>query len=163
MLTPGMNDHGLGPGIGEFTFGHGGADEGFRAELTAWKDQPNALVIMVNSDNGSIIPEIKLAIAREYNLPGIEPDIKKRIELPVDELSKYCGKYRIDAFGALEIFHLDKDLGVYADFIGDTLHLFPESDTLFYDRMDGTEFRFKIEDDSVTAFEVQRFTANRIP
>ena len=25
MLTPGMNGHGLGPGIGEFNFGHGGA------------------------------------------------------------------------------------------------------------------------------------------
>jgi CubicO group peptidase (beta-lactamase class C family) len=77
MLTPGMNDHGLGPGIGEFTFGHGGADEGFRADLTAWKDTPNALVIMVNSDNGSIISEVKLAIAKAYNLPGIEPNIKK--------------------------------------------------------------------------------------
>jgi CubicO group peptidase (beta-lactamase class C family) len=77
MLTPGMNDHGLGPGIGEFTFGHGGADEGFRADLTAWKDTPNALVIMVNSDNGSIISEVKLAIAKAYNLPGIEPNIRK--------------------------------------------------------------------------------------
>jgi len=26
MLTPGMNDHGLGPGVNEHTFGHGGAD-----------------------------------------------------------------------------------------------------------------------------------------
>jgi len=40
-----MNDHGLGPGIGKFTFGHGGADEGFRANLTAWRDTHNALVI----------------------------------------------------------------------------------------------------------------------
>ena len=56
MLTPGMNGHGLGPGVGDFTFGHGGADEGFRARLIVWKDTPNAVVIMVNSDNGKIIP-----------------------------------------------------------------------------------------------------------
>ena len=162
MLTPGMNDHGLGPGIGEFTFGHGGADEGFRADLTAWKDTPNALVIMVNSDNGSIISEVKLAIAKVYNLPGIEPNIKKVVQIPEEKLNKYAGKYSIDALGELELFESKGHLGVYADFIGDTIQLLAESDTLFFDKSDGTPFRFSIEDDSVTGFEVQRFTAERV-
>ncbi len=70
MLTPGKNNHGLGPGISEHTFGHGGADEGFRAQMLAWKETPHAVVIMVNSDNGSIIQEIMLSIAKEYDLPG---------------------------------------------------------------------------------------------
>jgi CubicO group peptidase (beta-lactamase class C family) len=162
MLTPGMNDHGLGPGIGEFTFGHGGADEGFRADLTAWKDTPNALVIMVNSDNGSIISEVKLAIAKAYNLPGIEPNIKKVVQIPEEKLNKYTGKYRIDALGELEIFESKGHLGVYADFIGDTIHLLAESDTLFFEKSDGTSFNFSLERDSVIGFEVQRFTAKRV-
>ncbi|HBH49672.1 MAG TPA: serine hydrolase [Bacteroidales bacterium] len=162
MLTPGMSDHGLGPGIGEFTFGHGGADEGFRADLTAWKDTPNALVIMVNSDNGSIISEVKLAIAREYNLPGIEANIKKVVQLPTESLEKYTGKYKIEDLGELEIFELKGHLGAYADFIGDTIQLLAESDTLFFEKSDGTSFNFSIQGDSVMGFEVDRFTAERV-
>ena len=162
MLTPGMNDHGLGPGIGEFTFGHGGADEGFRADLTAWKDTPNALVIMVNSDNGRIISEVKLAIAKAYNLPGIEPNVKKVIQLPRERLEKYTGKFKIEGLGELEIFELKGHLGVYADFIGDTAHILAENDTIFFEKSDGTPFRFSIEADSVVGFDVQRFTAKRV-
>ena len=73
MLTRGM----IGSGISEFTFGPGGADEGYQADLTAWKNLPNALVNMVNSDNGSIIDEVTLATAKKYYWPGIEPNIKK--------------------------------------------------------------------------------------
>jgi CubicO group peptidase (beta-lactamase class C family) len=91
MLTPGMNNHGLGPGVSEFTFGHGGADEGFRADLTAWKDKPYAIVVMVNSDNGTIMQEIKLAFAREFNLPGFAADVRKITEIPDEKLDRYTG------------------------------------------------------------------------
>jgi CubicO group peptidase (beta-lactamase class C family) len=84
MLTPGMNDHGLGPVVTEHYFGHGGADEGFRARLVAWKSKAFAVVIMVNSDNGSIIQELILAIAGEYDLPGIEPEVREIKELPAE-------------------------------------------------------------------------------
>ncbi|MCG8309289.1 MAG: serine hydrolase [Cytophagales bacterium] len=163
MLTPGMNGHGLGPGIGEYTFGHGGADEGFRADMTAWKDKSNAIVIMVNSDNGKIIQEVKLVIAKEYNLPGIEPDIRRTAEMSEEELNHYAGKYEIENLGVLEIFESEKHLALHADFIGDTVHILPESDTVFFDRNDGTAFKFTIEDDSVTGFNVQHFTAKRVP
>ena len=91
MLTAGLNGHGLGPGVDEHTFGHGGADEGFRANLIAWKEQPVALVIMVNSDNGQIIREVQLAVAIEYDLPGIEPNIKHVVSFTDGELEKYIG------------------------------------------------------------------------
>lgn len=163
MLTPGMNDHGLGPGIGEFTFGHGGADEGFRANLTAWKDTPNAIVIMVNSDNGSIIDEVKLAIAKEYNLPGIKPDIKKVIQIPVERLEKYTGRYKVDVLGEFELLNLADHLGLVGEFLGgDTLHMKAERDSIFFDIDDGTEFTFILQDDSVTGFSVQRFQAVRV-
>ena len=42
-------------------------DDGDR--LIAWKDQPFAAVIMVNSDNDSVIREVLLAIVSEYELP----------------------------------------------------------------------------------------------
>ena len=162
MLTPGMNDHGLGPGIGEFTFGHGGADEGFRADLTAWKDTPNALVIMVNSDNGSIIDEVKLAIAKEYNLPGIEPNLKKVVQITAEKLNRYTGKYRIDELGELEIMNLSNQLMVVGEFLHDTLRIRAESDSVFFTTDDGTTLTFSIQDDSVMGFKVQQFTAKRV-
>ncbi len=77
MLTAGMNDQGLGPAVSEFSFGHSGADEGFGAIMIAWKDLPYAVVIRINSDNGSIIQEILLSSAAEYDLPGVSPNRRK--------------------------------------------------------------------------------------
>jgi CubicO group peptidase (beta-lactamase class C family) len=161
MLTPGMNDHGLGPGIGEFTFGHGGADEGFRAQLTAWKEQPTALVIMVNSDNGKIMRELMLAIAAEYDLPGFTPNIKHVIDFPSEELTKYVGAYEIDDVGPMTIQLADGVLEVIAEFIDEPVYLLSQSDTLFFDRSDGTSFDFEIVEDKVTGFMVRGYKATR--
>lgn len=51
MLTPGMNDHGLGPVITAdgLRFGHGGADDGFQAEMTGFLDGRAGVVVMTNS------------------------------------------------------------------------------------------------------------------
>ena len=136
--------------------------EGFRAYLTAWKETPNALVVMVNSDNGSILDEIRLAVAKEYKLPGIKPNIKKVTKLTHDQLKKYKGRYKIDELGEVDIFNLKEHLGAYADFIGDTVHILAENDSVFFDRDDGTPFKFIFKEDSASGFSVQRFTARRV-
>jgi hypothetical protein len=117
---------------------------------------------MVNSDNGSIIGEVKLAIAKEYNLPGIEPNVKKVVQIPRERLAQYTGSYRIEELGELEILNLTDHLGIVSEFLGDTLHMKAESDTIFFDVDDGTTFTFAVEDDSVMGFQVQRFTAVRV-
>src|SRR5262249_55092761 len=47
-------------------FGHGGADEGFRAGLLVHRDKGYGVAVMVNSDNGEIINEIFRSVAKEY-------------------------------------------------------------------------------------------------
>jgi CubicO group peptidase (beta-lactamase class C family) len=162
MLTPGMNGHGLGPAASELTFGHGGADEGFRAQLTAWKNEPHAVVIMVNSDNGKIMREVMLSIAEEYDLASVEPEVKKVISLSEEELQKYIGKFQVGDIGVLEIKILDGHLIWEAEFIDQTIHLAAESETSFFDRNDGTEIEYDILDGKVTGFTVQRIKALRI-
>lgn len=162
MLTPGMNNHGLGPSVGDYTFGHGGADEGFRAQLTAWNDTPTALVVMVNSDNGKIIRELQLAIANEYNLHGIEPNIKKVVAFSSDELAKYVGRYEIENLGQLNITVVDEQLQLEAEFIDEPVTLRAESDTLFFDIKDGTTLDFDLEAGVVSGFMVQRRQAKRL-
>jgi CubicO group peptidase (beta-lactamase class C family) len=55
MLTPGLNQQGLGPGTGGSDkrpyFTHGGANEGYRCNLVAYNDG-DGVVIMTNGDNG---------------------------------------------------------------------------------------------------------------
>lgn len=162
MVTPGMNGHGLGPGVGEHTFGHGGADEGFRANLTAWKEQPIALVIMVNSDNGQIIREVQLAVAKEYDLLGIEANIKHTVSFTDDELKKYVGNYELENVGPLSISLIDNQLAISADFIDEPVYLLAESDTLFFDQGDGTSVTFEIEGGKVTGLVAQRTHATKV-
>ncbi len=80
LLTPDDFGHGLGPGIQADIgfFGHGGANEGFRCNLTAQLDGGQGLVVMTNSDSGGTLArEILLSVAREYGWDGIGPTVKQ--------------------------------------------------------------------------------------
>ncbi|MEO1053408.1 MAG: serine hydrolase domain-containing protein [Bacteroidota bacterium] len=162
MLVPGMNDHGLGPAVAEHTFGHGGADEGFRADLVTWKEKPVAAVIMVNSDNGSIIQEIKLSIAKEYGLPGIEP-IKRVIqEQSTEELQRFIGKYNIPDLGEVEIVVKDNGLAHIAPFTPVPIILLPASDSTFFNKNNGEYLQFLRDGDAITGFKFYGFEASKI-
>jgi CubicO group peptidase (beta-lactamase class C family) len=162
MLTPGMNDHGLGPGVTEHTFGHGGSDQGFQARLVAWKKHPVAFVIMVNSDNGSIIQEIMLSLAKEYKLPGIEPSTRIIREQSVKELQRFIGKYNFPGLGDANIIIKDKGLELSAGFRDEPIFIVPESDSTFFDKTNGVYFNFKFEGEKVMGFKVHHIEVSRI-
>ena len=75
-LTPAVDAHAaLGVFIdsaeGAEYFQHGGANEGFRCQYIGSLNGGDGLVIMVNSDNGDIIPEIINSISRVYHWRGL--------------------------------------------------------------------------------------------
>ncbi len=79
MLREQKKPYGLGFGLdqvgGSSRFGHGGADEGFQALLSATMDG-QGFVIMTNSDNGiRLANEIRMSIAAAYHWPD-KPDSK---------------------------------------------------------------------------------------
>ncbi|MCP3063486.1 serine hydrolase [Myxococcus sp. K38C18041901] len=47
--------------VGKAWFGHGGGNEGYRANLTAFTESGNGVAIMTNSDNGSLLFERLIA------------------------------------------------------------------------------------------------------
>jgi len=161
MLTPGMNDHGLGPQAGKERFGHGGADEGFRANMIAWKNEPYALVVMVNSDNGQIMQEFQLAIAKEYGLSGIVADVREIVKMSSEELQKYVGKFQVGDIGVVEVENTGSSLLFKAPFIQQRVELVAQSETRFFDKADGTPITFELKDGKVTGFKVQGLTATR--
>ena len=85
MLTPGMNNHGLGPVITAdgLRFGHGGADDGFQAEMTGFLDGQAGVVVMANSDNGGrLAQELILTLGNLYGWPGIKPVERTVADVP---------------------------------------------------------------------------------
>lgn len=162
MLVPGMNGHGLGPGVNDHTFGHGGADEGFRAQLVVWKDLPYAVVVMVNSDNGSIMQEVLLAVAEAFDLPGIEPKVRTPVAMTEQELGKYTGIYDLGDYGMITMALEEGQLTMHGEVLDAPIPIAPENDTLFFDMTDGTVIDFDFEENEVTGFVVQRIQATRV-
>jgi len=77
-------------------FQHGGANEGFRCQYYGSLENGNGVVVMVNSDNGSIIPEIINSVATVYGWKDFyKPVIKKEVKVPVAKLKTYEGEYQL--------------------------------------------------------------------
>lgn len=102
MLTVQKGPTGLGPflrGDGKAaSFGHGGADEGFHAQLIYFPETGQGAAVMVNGDGGPpAMQEVLYAIAAEYGWPAYGPE---EIEpLPVDSarLAAVVGTYAATA------------------------------------------------------------------
>jgi CubicO group peptidase (beta-lactamase class C family) len=78
MLTPGMNDWGLGPQLGgkpgHRYFTHGGANEGYRCQLVAY-NEGDGVVVMTNGDGGGqLAMEIVRGVAHEYGWPDFQSE-----------------------------------------------------------------------------------------
>ncbi len=84
-------------------FQHGGADEGFRAQLMAHKDKGYGAVVMVNSDNGQIINEILRSIAKEYQWEDYLPEPHELIAVAPALLEEYAGRYLLNPDRVLSI------------------------------------------------------------
>ena len=108
MITPRKDGYALGLGVEEKGraqyFSHGGADEGFQAQLYASSNRGYGAVIMTNSDNGTkLMPEILRAIAAEYFWDGFQVAPITPVKLPAEDLAIYAGKYRVDSDSILVI------------------------------------------------------------
>jgi len=164
MLTPEHGeDQGLGPYVLKHTFGHGGADEGFRADFTAWKETSNAVVIMVNSQTGNvIIKEILLSIVQEYNLQGIEPRTRVFKEQSQKELARFTGKYHFPENGDAKIVIKDNGLEFTGEIFSKPIFLLPETDSTFFNKNSGTRYQFTFEGDTIISVKFSRFEAKKI-
>jgi CubicO group peptidase (beta-lactamase class C family) len=74
-------------------FGHGGADEGFQADVVCSLDGGYGIVVMANSDNGfQIFEDIERAVFTEYGWPGVDPQIV-RIALEPAQRARFIGQF----------------------------------------------------------------------
>jgi CubicO group peptidase (beta-lactamase class C family) len=100
MLTPVLNNHGLGPRVenaGEaLQFNHAGGNAGFRCFMVGYPGLEQGAVVMTNGDNGGILMlEVVRSIARAYGWPDFHQS--EKVIVPVDAAirHRYEGEYRL--------------------------------------------------------------------
>lgn len=97
---PSSPSYGLGFGLNETEFGHGGSNAGFRCTLVAYKDGRGAAV-MTNGDRGAeLAREILNAISAEYGWPGYKPRERETVAVAPATLQAYAGEYQFPEFVA---------------------------------------------------------------
>lgn len=164
MLAPNDDDTGLGPYVVQHYYGHGGADQGFRAELMVWHELPIAVVVMSNSNNGStIIWEVLLSLAEEYDLPGLTPRTREFKEQTPEALARFVGNYQFpeNRGGNMEI--KEDGLSFSADiFSAGSVYLLPETDSLFFNKETGTYYEFLWKNGVVTGVKFANLQAEKV-
>jgi hypothetical protein len=102
-----------------------------------------------------------LSIAKEYELPGIEPDKRSIVAITKEQRNQFTGQYNT-MFGQVDVNLKDNGLEAVAEFSEIPIFLLPESETVYFNRDNGAYFKFLLEEDTVTGFEYGRITAERI-
>jgi CubicO group peptidase (beta-lactamase class C family) len=165
MLTPQINNHGLGPGTGgedgQKTFGHGGSNAGFRCQLIAFVETGQGVAVMTNSDMGGyLMDEILRSFSRVYKWNTYKPEIKKLWPLNEEDLEAFTGQYRLNYAGqdlVIDVSLLEKHLkGVqlWNDF---SFEIYPESGNGFFNPEDGMQCRFEENQEGITELIILEF------
>jgi len=146
----------------EFSFGHGGSNEGYRCYLVAYPEKGQGAAIMTNSDTGGqVIEEIRCALAAEYGWKNLLPVEKNMLSLDEEALKKYAGKYMF-ASGTISEREItitvaikDNHLIIKGPLPELPLDIYPESETKFFATVMGMTMTFSFDEGgSVTAMTV---------
>jgi CubicO group peptidase (beta-lactamase class C family) len=137
-LTPYLNK---GAALGVFIntdssgyFGHGGGNEGFRSQYYGSLKDGNGVVVMVNSDNGNILPEVINSVAKVYGFDGLyHSTTRQTAVVPDSVLQTYVGEYALTDNFILTISRKGKLLYGQATGQG-SIELIPETQTRFFPR-----------------------------
>lgn len=138
-----------------FYFGHGGADEGFRAQLLVHKEKGYGAVVMVNSDNGQIINEIIASIANEYKWEDFVPQPVETVAVDPKILDDYVGRFQVNPDRVLTI---TRDGGkLYAQPTqSPKVELFPTSETTVIRVDENVKYTFlRSEDGKVESVKIR--------
>ena len=146
MTTSFMDNAGLGFFIEKHGkavyFGHGGADEGFRAELLVNREKGYGVAVMVNSDNTQILREVMRAVAQEYGWDEFLPKPYEIVSLDSSKLEGYQGRFLVNPDRVLTISRADGGRLSAAPTGDPAFELLPISETTFVRRDADLKYEF---------------------
>lgn len=171
MLSPQVPGHKVGGeyiGIGFFnqgeddshSFGHGGWDEGFVADMRIFKNLGKGAIVMVNSNEGHpLMGEIMRAIAQEYEWP--DTSLKPTTAAPLVNTTNYLGTYTSESESQFHIVPLNE--GIALQFANQPpLALIPTSETEFAASALNTKITFEKSDSGSIIALVLSQAGNRL-
>jgi len=167
-LTPVLEDAALGTFVNSRVtgslkyFNHNGGNEGFSCTAIGCRDNGEGVVIMTNSDNGSILEEIANSVAIAYKWKDYYlPEIKKVVDVDRSVLDKYVGKYDLNG---TKIMIKKSDNGLSVNVYSDLFwKVYFTSDSDFFIREFRGFLRFQNDkDNKVTGFNMNGKTAKKI-
>ena len=136
---------------GEKYFAHGGGTDGFRALYFGSSEGGKGAVVMVNSNNASILFEILNSIATVYDWKNYyQPKRKKTVVLEDKTLEKYCGQYNLKLKDGSYI-RIIRKVGDYLEIVngqdttGERLYFSSETDAFLLSQKTNYQFTFKKE------------------
>jgi CubicO group peptidase (beta-lactamase class C family) len=140
MTTLQKPGYGLGlslDGFGQMaSFGHGGSNEGFKCQMTAYLDGGRGAVIMTNGDMGLFVAgEILNAVALAYDWPSLKPVEKKVVAVDPKALASLEGRYELRPGRFLDVKLEGGTLYVIDG--EDRIELYPETETRFFEMDEG--------------------------
>ncbi len=159
MLTKSKNDWGLGPSLAweadSLRFQHGGKNAGFTNNMIAFAHQGNAIIVMTNADNGGkLIGELLRSVSSYYGWGLRSPRVVETIEVPVDKLKAFTGKYILDfqvpEIGDyyIEVTVKDNKLVVYDPNNSETNILTALEELKFIDLATGDDIEIQVSEDT---------------
>ncbi|MCB9838176.1 MAG: serine hydrolase [Phycisphaeraceae bacterium] len=148
MITPVRDGSGLGffqvDWGGGPLFSHGGVDAGFQAFAVASPEGGRGLVMMGNSDNfGALALEIRHAVTRAFDWPGISIDPVVAPDVSADKLDELAGRYLVRDDSVIELTREGDRLMSRWLLSDDSTWWIPTDDDEFITQSDGARFRFE--------------------
>ena len=165
-LEPVKEDAGLGVFIfrydTSFYFLHSGGNEGFTCYYIGNTSTGDAVVIMTNSDNGSLLSEVANSVATVYGWTDYYQPVQKTV-VEIDEaiLEKYAGKYEAEE----EVFNMKIEDGklLVSPVPGFWTTVYFTSETDFFVREFEDDLKFVTEDDgSVKGFLINNMLVRKV-
>jgi CubicO group peptidase (beta-lactamase class C family) len=143
-------------------FMHNGGNEGFSCQYVGSLEDGEGMVIMTNSDNGSLLEEVVNSVAIVYNWKDYyKPEIKKVVPVSDGMLNKYIGKYNLEG---TNVIIKKGDNGLLLSAVPDLFwKVYFTSDTDFFIKEFRGFLRFQTDkDNKVTGFNFNGMTVKKI-
>ena len=124
MLKRGLGNFGLGFSLGDDPrinrVEHGGSNEGYLSEFTAFTDASGrGVAIMTNGNNGSLlIPEILRAVALAYDWPILQPGTRRLATVDPATLDALAGGYQIKGLPTIMVTRQGDGLQLVSALLG---------------------------------------------
>jgi CubicO group peptidase (beta-lactamase class C family) len=169
MLRPQLESWGLGvevAGNGPSTrFSHGGANEGFRCFVVAYRHTGSGVAIMTNADTGgAILEDVVRAVAHEYGWRDLGPVERTLGTANPARYPDFAGQYTVGARRPAGVVRIHAEHGrLFMRLGAGRVELLPENATTFFMIESDVRIEFLRGDDGrVTSARISQGAVDRI-